>query len=86
MVIIRLARTGTVKRPYYQLVATEKAHPRNGRIIERLGFYNPIAVGAEPKARIDMARVNYWLLRGSACSMSAQKVIKRHGQKAQGVA
>lgn len=81
MMTIRLARTGTVKRPFYQLVVTEKRNPRNGRVVERLGFFNPIARGEDPKAQIDMPRVSYWLSKGSACSQSAKKIIKHYGKK-----
>lgn len=68
MVTIRLARAGAKKRPFYHVVATEKRNPRDGRFIERLGFYNPGARGAEPKLVLDLAKVQQWQKNGAQVS------------------
>ena len=64
MVTIRLARSGAKKRPFYHIVVADSRSPRDGRFIERLGFYNPIAVGAEEKLRVNTDRVEYWVSQG----------------------
>ena len=61
MVTIRLARGGSKKRPFYHLTVTDSRKPRNGRFIERVGFFNPIARGAEERLRVDLERVDYWV-------------------------
>jgi small subunit ribosomal protein S16 len=60
MVVIRLARGGAKKRPFFNIVATDSRNPRDGRFIERVGFYNPVAAENEPKLRIAADRLNYW--------------------------
>lgn len=81
MVIIRLARVGTNKRPYYHMVVTDKKSARNGRIIERIGFFNPIAKGKETPTQIDMERVSYWTSKGCQLSDSAKQLIEQYSQK-----
>lgn len=68
MVTIRLARAGSKKRPFYHVVATEKRNPRDGRFIERLGFYNPSAKGQEQKLVLDVAKVKEWQGKGAQVS------------------
>lgn len=68
MVTIRLARAGAKKRPFYHVVATEKSSPRDGRFIERLGFYNPSAKGGEQKLVLDVAKVKDWQGKGAQIS------------------
>lgn len=68
MVKVRLSRSGAKKRPFYHIVATESRSPRDGRFIERLGFYNPIARGGEKKLHLDIDRVEYWKARGASIS------------------
>jgi small subunit ribosomal protein S16 len=68
MVMIRLARTGAKKRPFYHVVATDKRSSRDGRFIERLGFYNPNAKGGEQKLVVDAARVEHWQKTGAQLS------------------
>jgi len=68
MVTIRLQRAGAKKRPFYHIVAADSRAARDGRYIERLGFYNPIAKGQEVPLRIDLARVDYWLGVGAKTS------------------
>lgn len=68
MVTIRLARSGAKKRPFYHVVATEKRNPRDGRFIERLGFYNPNAKGQEKKLVLDVEKVKAWQAKGAQVS------------------
>lgn len=58
MVTIRLARTGAKKRPFYHIVVADSRNPRDGKYIERLGFFNPIATGGEERLRLDQARIS----------------------------
>lgn len=85
MVSIRLARSGARKRPFYHLVATASHNPRDGRFIERLGFYNPVASGQETSFKIELDRVDYWLSHGAQPSETAAKLIKsaRRGASAE---
>lgn len=65
MVVIRLARGGAKKRPFFNVIAADKRCPRDGRYIERLGYFNPIASGKEIKLSIDRERISYWLSKGA---------------------
>ena len=76
MVKIRLARAGAKKRPFYHLVITDVRSRRDGRFIERVGFYNPIASGEEEKLRIDQDRINYWVSRGAQATQRVAKLVK----------
>ncbi len=78
MVSIRLARTGAKKRPFYHVVVTDSRASRDGRFIERLGFYNPIATAQEEKLRIDRDRVAYWKSQGAKASSAVAKLQKQH--------
>ncbi len=60
MVVIRLARGGAKKRPFFNIVATDSRNARDGRFIERVGFYNPVATANEPKFRLAADRLTYW--------------------------
>ncbi len=77
MVTIRLARAGAKKRPFYHIVVTDSRNARDGRFIERLGFYNPIAVGGEEKLRINNERVSYWVSQGAKTSAAVTKLLKQ---------
>lgn len=68
MVKVRLSRSGAKKRPFYHIVATESRSPRDGRFIERLGFYNPVARGGEKKLHLDLVRIEYWKAQGAGIS------------------
>src|ERR1041385_653770 len=68
MVKIRLARAGAKKRPFYHVVATDSRKARDGRFIERLGYYNPKATGDEKQLVIDRSRVTYWTGKGAQVS------------------
>ena len=65
MVSIRLSRGGAKKRPFYHIVVTDQRNRRDGRYIERLGFFNPVARGGEQKLQVDVARVEYWVGHGA---------------------
>ena len=76
MVTIRLARGGSKKRPFYHLSVTDSRKSRDGRFIERIGFFNPIARGQEERIRIDNARLEYWVSKGAQCSDRVAKLVK----------
>ena len=78
MVTIRLARTGAKKRPFYHIVVTDSRNKRDGRCIERVGYFNPIATGQEKKLDIDTGRVNYWVTQGAKTSDRVAKLLKDH--------
>lgn len=75
MVTIRLARGGTKKRPFYHIVVADSRSPRDGRSIERVGLFNPIARGAEERLRIEIDRVQHWLSKGAQPSERVAKLI-----------
>ena len=75
MVKIRLARAGAKKRPFYHLVAADSRSPRDGRFIERLGFFNPIAVGGEARLRVNTERIAHWVARGAQMTERASKLV-----------
>ena len=76
MVTIRLARHGAKKRPFYQIVVADSRQSRDGRFIEKIGFFNPIAQGQEEKLRLDLDRVNHWVSQGAAVSDRVATLIK----------
>jgi small subunit ribosomal protein S16 len=76
MVSIRLARGGSKKRPFYHLTVTDSRVSRDGRFLERVGFFNPIARGQEERVRIDQARVDFWLSKGAQPSERVAKLLK----------
>lgn len=82
MLAIRLARGGSKKRPFYHVVATDSRNARDGRFIERLGFFNPIAKGQEEELRLDIERIDYWVSQGGQVSDRVKSLIKQH-KKAQ---
>ena len=65
MVTIRLTRSGAKKRPFYGIVVTDSRSKRDGRYIERVGFFNPVARGQEEKLRVDLDRVAHWISQGA---------------------
>ena len=81
MVSIRLARTGARKRPFYHVVVTDSRSAQGGRSIERVGFYNPIAVGGEEALRLDMPRVDYWRGVGARPTERVAALIKEFQAK-----
>ena len=77
MVTIRLARGGAKKRPFYHLHVTDSRNARNGRYIERVGFYNPIAQGEAERLRIDTDRVQHWVSQGAQLSERVASLVKK---------
>ncbi len=75
MVRLRLTRMGRKKRPFYRIVATDSRSPRDGRIIEALGYYDPMKTPAEVK--VDLERVDYWMGVGASPSDTVSHLIKR---------
>ncbi|MDH3988320.1 MAG: 30S ribosomal protein S16 [Gammaproteobacteria bacterium] len=76
MVSIRLSRAGAKKRPFYHLVVTDSRNRRDGRYIERLGFFNPVGKESEENVRIDLERVDYWLGQGAQPSDRVASLLK----------
>jgi len=76
MVTIRLARGGSKKRPFYHLTVTDSRNARNGRFIERVGFFNPVARGQEESLRVNRERVDYWLGQGAQASERVAQLLK----------
>ncbi len=76
MVTIRLSRGGAKKRPFYQIVVTDSRNPRDGRFIERVGFFNPIATSKAERVRIDLDRVNHWIGQGASLSDRVASLVK----------
>ena len=81
MVTIRLARHGGKKRPFYHFTVAEKNAKRDGRFIERIGFYNPLARGKDEKLRIDVARLDHWLGVGAQPTERVRKLAKQWRQQ-----
>jgi small subunit ribosomal protein S16 len=80
MVVIRLARGGAKKRPFFNIVATDSRNRRDGRFIERIGFYNPVAAGGEEAFRIVQDRLTYWQGVGAQLSPTVARLVA--GKKA----
>ena len=76
MVTIRLSRAGAKKRPFYHITVTDSRKPRDGRFIERVGFFNPIAQGKDIRLSIDHERLNYWVGTGAKLSERVESLIK----------
>ena len=74
MVVIRLARGGSKKRPFYNIVVADSRNRRDGRFIERVGFYNPVASGAEQGLRMSMDRLNHWVGVGAQMSPAVARL------------
>lgn len=86
MVTIRMNRGGAKGRPFYNIVATDSRNRRDGRFVERVGFYNPIASGNEEALRVDVARVNYWKGVGAQVSPSVARLLKQFAKQQPAVA
>jgi len=85
MVTIRLARGGAKKRPFYHVVVTDSRNRRDGKYIERVGFFNPIARGGEVRLQLKQERLSYWLSQGAQTSDRVASLIKED-RKAQAAA
>ncbi len=81
MVTIRLARGGSKKRPFYHVQVTDSRKPRDGRFIERLGFFNPVARGQEERLRIDTERAQYWIGQGAQATERVNALLKEAASK-----
>jgi small subunit ribosomal protein S16 len=81
MVTIRLARGGSKKRPFFHLTVTDHRNARDGRFIERVGFFNPIARGQEERLRVDNDRVDYWVSQGAKMSERVATLVKQSRQE-----
>lgn len=81
MVVIRLSRGGSKGRPFFNIVATDSRNRRDGRFIERVGFYNPIASGKEIGLSINAERLAYWQQNGAQLSQTVERLVKQ-GAKA----
>lgn len=76
MVVIRLARGGSKKRPFYQVVVADKRAARDGRFIEKIGFFNPLARGQEVETRIDLEACNAWIAKGAQPTDRVASLVK----------
>ena len=83
MVIIRLSRGGSKNRPFYNVVVADSRNRRDGRFIERVGFYNPIATESQEALRLQLERVSHWQSKGTQLSDAVAKLVKRAGAPAQ---
>ncbi len=77
MVVIRLARGGAKKKPFYHVVAADKRAPRDGRFIEKLGYFNPVAQGKAEPLRLNLERIDHWLSVGAKPSDRVADLIKQ---------
>ena len=75
MVVIRLSRGGSKKRPFFNIVVANSRQRRDGRFIERVGFYNPIAAGAAEKLRVEHDRIGYWVGVGAQLSSTVERLV-----------
>ena len=82
MVVIRLARGGAKARPFFNIVVADKRTRRDGRFIERIGFYNPIAAAHEEGLRIAQDRLTYWKSVGAQASPTVERLIRQAGKAA----
>jgi len=82
MVTIRLSRGGAKKQPFYHIVATDSRAKRDGRYIERIGFYNPVARGDAEGTRIDLDRVDHWIGHGAQMSDRVSAIVKAYRKSA----
>ncbi len=78
MVVIRLARGGAKKRPFYNIVVADSRNRRDGRFIERIGFFNPIATEKEEGLRLAADRITYWQSKGAQLSDTVAGLVKRN--------
>ena len=81
MVVIRLARSGAKKRPFYHIAVADSRTSRDGRFIERIGFYNPKAPEGQEAFRYQADRLTYWQGKGAQISDTAARLVKQFGAK-----
>lgn len=82
MVVIRLARGGAKKRPFYHIVVADKRRARDSKYIERLGYFNPLATPTEIKLLVERERVAHWIANGAQLSEKAQVLLKQWDKQA----
>jgi small subunit ribosomal protein S16 len=82
MVVIRLARGGAKKRPFYRVVVADKQRARNGRFVEQVGYFNPIATGKDVGLHLDLDRIQTWITKGAQPSDRVKSLIKAHKKTA----
>lgn len=82
MVVIRLSRGGAKNRPFYNVVVADSRCRRDGRFIERVGFYNPIAAGQDVKLQLDTERVKHWVSHGAQLTEKVSALVKEVSAKA----
>lgn len=82
MVVIRLARGGAKKRPFYNLVVSDRRKATTGRFIERIGYFNPIAAGGEKRFELDQARYDFWLANGAQPSPRVADLVAQAAKQA----
>lgn len=82
MVVIRLARGGSKKRPFYNVVAADSRDRRDGRFIERVGFYNPVANEGQEGLRLALDRIQHWTGAGAQLSPTVSRLVKEYSAKA----
>ena len=76
MVSIRLSRGGARKRPFYDIVVADSRSPRSGRVIERIGLFNPVARGQSPRLRLDLEKLDSWVANGAQLSPRVDSLVK----------
>ena len=81
MVVIRLARGGAKKRPFFNLVVADSRRARDGHFVERIGFYNPKAPEGQERLRVDRERLAYWQSKGALLSDTAARLVKQLGEQ-----
>jgi small subunit ribosomal protein S16 len=81
MVIIRLARGGAKKRPFYNMVVADSRNRRDGRFIERVGFYDPRASEGQESLRVNLDRISFWQGNGAQLSETVARLVKQAGAK-----
>lgn len=86
MVKIRLSRGGAKGRPFYHVIVADERKARDGRNIERVGFFNPVAAGKEVRLQLDLDRVNSWIAKGAQPSEKVRTLIKEAGKQAKAAA
>ncbi len=80
MLVIRLSRGGSKKRPFYNIVATDSRNRRDGRFVERVGFYNPVASEGEEGLRIALDRLEHWTSNGAQVSPAVARLVKSYAK------
>ena len=78
MLTIRLARSGAKKRPFFHVSVSDSRMPRDGRFVERVGYYNPIASGQEVRLELDVERIDYWIGKGAQPSDRVLNLLKQN--------